>query len=212
MDLREVIAKNIAALRTEAKMTQLALAELLNYSDKAISKWERGESVPDVIMLKKIADHFGVTVDYLLTEDHTDPSLIKAASPSPSRRNRVLVSFLAVSLVWLIATLGFVTMVLIGRETATPAWMLFIYAIPTSAVVTLVFNSIWGKRKLNYLIISVLVWTLILAVYMTFLTAMDTDLWIIFILGIPAEVIILLWSGLKNKKSRTPKKARKAKE
>ena len=66
-DIKQIIAKNIASLRTDSKLTQLELAEKLNYSDKAISKWERGESIPDVITLKAVADLFGVTVDYLLT-------------------------------------------------------------------------------------------------------------------------------------------------
>ena len=50
-EIKQIIAKNIANLRIAGKMTQLELAEKLNYSDKAVSKWERGESIPDVITL-----------------------------------------------------------------------------------------------------------------------------------------------------------------
>ena len=71
-DLKPIIAKNITVLRQNAKMTQFDLAEKLNYSDKAISKWERAEAIPDVSVLKSIADLFGVTVDYLLQDGHTD--------------------------------------------------------------------------------------------------------------------------------------------
>ena len=67
-ELKTVIAKNISELRRSAMMTQLDLAERLNYSDKAVSKWERAESVPDISVLKAIADIFGVSVDYLLRE------------------------------------------------------------------------------------------------------------------------------------------------
>ena len=69
-DLKQILAKNITALRQASRMTQLELAEKLNYSDKAISKWERGESIPDVTVLKAIADLVGVTLDYLLEDDH----------------------------------------------------------------------------------------------------------------------------------------------
>ena len=72
VELKLVIAKNIAALRTARGMTQIELAEKLNYSDKAVSKWERGESIPDVLVLKQIADMHGVTVDYLLTDVHEE--------------------------------------------------------------------------------------------------------------------------------------------
>ena len=63
---KRIVADNITALRTAKKLTQSQLAEMLNYSDKSVSKWERGDSVPDVFVLKKIADIFGVTVDWLL--------------------------------------------------------------------------------------------------------------------------------------------------
>ena len=59
-ELREIIAKNISDLRKKSGLTQIELAEKLNYSDKAVSKWERGDSVPDVGVLKQIADLFGV--------------------------------------------------------------------------------------------------------------------------------------------------------
>jgi transcriptional regulator with XRE-family HTH domain len=69
-DYKRIIANNITELRKAVPLTQAELAEKLNYSDKAVSKWERGESIPDVIVLKQIAELFGVTVDYLLEDVH----------------------------------------------------------------------------------------------------------------------------------------------
>ena len=63
--LRMQIGVNIAAHRKRAGMTQACLAEKLNYSDKAVSKWERGESMPDVTTLVQLADLFGVSLDDL---------------------------------------------------------------------------------------------------------------------------------------------------
>ena len=54
------------ALRKEKGMTQAEIADLLGVTNKAVSKWETGESLPDTSMLKPIADTFGVTVDELL--------------------------------------------------------------------------------------------------------------------------------------------------
>ena len=71
-DLKSIVARNIIALRRKHDMTQLELAEKLNYTDKAVSKWERGESLPDIVILKTIADLFGVTLDYLVTLEHDD--------------------------------------------------------------------------------------------------------------------------------------------
>ena len=69
-DLKSIIAKNITDLRLKNGYTQIQLASILNYSDKAVSKWERAESIPDITVLKEIADLFNVTVDYLLNLDH----------------------------------------------------------------------------------------------------------------------------------------------
>ena len=106
-DLRDIVAKNIATLRTEAGLTQLKLAEKLNYSDKAVSKWERGESVPDIFMLKEIADTFGVTVDYLLESDHGGDAHPTKKLVRLRRRNRMMISIMSVACVWLVATIAF---------------------------------------------------------------------------------------------------------
>lgn len=198
-ELRDTIAKNICDLRTEAKMTQLALAEVLNYSDKAVSKWERGESIPDIFMLKRIADYFGVSVDYLLESDHTESIEKKIARHKLGARNRFVISFLATMLVWLIATFVFVSMLIFSPDSAIRPWLMFIYAIPTSSTVALVFNSIWGRRRLNYLIISILLWSLILSIFMSFIIIWGANVWPIFLLGVPGQAIIVIWSGLTGK-------------
>ena len=117
------------------------------------------------------------------------------------KRNRFIVSSLAAMLVWLIATYVFIQMSISVPDSALPAWIMFIYAMPVSSIVILVFNSIWGRKRLNYLIITVLVWSLILSVYLTALTLGGGNFWMMFFLGIPAQIIILLWSGLSARKN-----------
>lgn len=56
----------ISTLRKERNMTQRELAERLNVTDKAVSKWERGLSCPDVSSLPKLAETLGVPVETLL--------------------------------------------------------------------------------------------------------------------------------------------------
>ena len=204
-ELRDTIAKNICDLRTSAGMTQLALAEVLNYSDKAISKWERGESVPDIFMLKRIADYFGVSVDYLLEQDHSESIEETIEHHKSVARNRLIISILATALVWLIATLAFVSMLIFAPDLALRPWLMFIYAIPTSATVALVFNSIWGRRKMNYPIISVLFWSFLLAVFMSLLIILGINVWPIFLLGIPGQIITIIWSGMTGKNTKKGK-------
>ncbi len=189
MELKNIIAKNIAELRKANGLTQLALAEKLNYSDKAVSKWESGASIPDVVVLKEIADMFGVTVDSLLSEE------CKCESVLPKKqRVRTIITLLSVMLVWLIGTFVFVSMGIAGIE--KNLWLSLVWCVPVSFIVLLIFNSIWGKRRLNYLVISLLMWSLLAAIY---LSALKYNPWLLFVMGVPGQIIICLWSGLKKK-------------
>ena len=192
--LKNIIAQNIAELRRENNMTQLELAEKLNYSDKAISKWERAESIPDVAVLKNIADIFLVSVDYLLEETHKR-TIQPVARTTVRKRRRSIITWLGVFLVWMIATISFVTLQLAFPAKAN-AWLNFVWAVPVSAVVWLIMNSIWFNRRRNYLIVSVLMWTVLAAAHITLLVA-GVNVWLIYLLGIPAQIIIVLWSGVK---------------
>ena len=71
--LKNQIGANIAAYRKNAGLTQAGLAEKLNYSDKAVSKWERGDSIPDVLTLMALAEQFGITVNDLLVDPNALP-------------------------------------------------------------------------------------------------------------------------------------------
>ncbi len=199
-NLKQLITQNIASLRRAAGMTQIALAEKLHYSDKAISKWERGESLPDIAVLKKIADLFGVTVDYLLCEHTAEPLPEPAALPdevaAARRKNHVTIALLATASVWLIATILFIVFYFVGEKTLH--WTIFIYAVPVSCVVALVFNSIWGRhKKWNYLIVSLLMWGILFSLYILFL---EENIALIFTIGIPGQVIILLSTQLQQTK------------
>ncbi len=193
-DLKNIIADNIVLLRKEKGLTQAQLAEKLNYSDKAVSKWERGESLPDVAVIKSIAEILGVTVDYLLESDHQNAELKKVAVSRKKFRRRAIITSMCIMLVWLIATVVFFIL-----DTVTPLnqhWLCFAYAAPVSFTVWLIFNSIWFNTRRNYLIISALLWTTLGSLFITFLWL---KLWLLFIVGIPAQIIIFLWSGMQGK-------------
>ena len=190
-DYKRIIANNITELRNAVPLTQAELAQKLNYSDKAVSKWERGESIPDVAVLKQIADLFGVTVDYLLEEVHPLKATMQSV-PRQLKKNRMLITGLSCMLVLLIATSVFVIIGLSAN--VNRLWLAFVYCVPICSILLIIFNSIWGKTKLNFVFISLLVWGLLASVY---LTIGDYSKWLIFVIGVPAQVIILMWSGIK---------------
>lgn len=200
-DLKSVIAKNIQALRQKKGMTQLELAERLNYSDKSVSKWERGESLPDIIVLKSLADLFGVTLDYLTEEEHEEmPKIKEDVAENKKRtpkRNYYILTGTSIFIVALIATLVYIILAMIFPE-KNYVWLCYAYAVPAALIVWLIFNSIWFDPRRNFFIVSLLVWSLLAALYMTFSMA-GYRIWQIMLLGIPAQMIICMWSGLKSR-------------
>ncbi|MBK6088157.1 helix-turn-helix domain-containing protein [Ruminococcus difficilis] len=190
-EFKKVVAENITRLRTSMNLTQAQLGEMLNYSDKSISKWERGESIPDVFVLKKIADLGGVTVDYIITP-HSDDEDIKPEKNTGRRYSRRFITLTVLAGIWALAVLLFVILWIAGYVN----WLIFIYAIPVSLITLLVLNSVWGDRSWNLYIISGLVWGIICSVY---LTALQYNWWQLFLLGIPAQIIIIFAFSIKKK-------------
>ena len=197
-DLKFIIAKNIQKLRQEKGMTQLELAEKLNYSDKTVSKWERGESLPDIVVLKTIADLYDVTLDYLVEEVHDGKPVTKEMIDRNYRRNCYIITGTSIFIVALMATLIYVILAMVFPGTSYP-WLCYAYAIPAALIVWLVFNSIWFNPRRNFMIVSLLVWSLLLALYLTF-SILGFYIWPIFLIGIPAQLIIWMWSKIKNRK------------
>jgi Predicted transcriptional regulators len=191
-DLKQIIARNIATLRKESRMTQVELAEKTNYTDKAVSKWERGESLPDIEVIKTIADQFGVTLDYLVQEEHKEADK-PARQHARITNNRIVITCMAVSGVWLVAAILFFFMNMRGF---VETWKLFAGAVPASFVILLIFNAIWGKKLFNHIILSFLVWTMLAFAYAM---ALGSNLVFIFCIGVPLQVLIILWSRIRGK-------------
>ena len=115
-DYRYIIAKNLISLRVAAKLTQAEVAVRLSYSDKAVSKWERAESIPDIAVLKTIADMYGVTVDYLL-EEHDKSELPETEKPRRRMtRNQMLITFISLLGIWFVAVSSFAACYAYGKR------------------------------------------------------------------------------------------------
>lgn len=194
--IKEIIAENIVNLRIENGLTQSALAEKLNYTDKAVSKWEHGDTLPPIEVLKEIADMFGVTLDYLVTEDN-DVWHDKTYNGKRNNTNKIVITMLATLTVWLIATFLYVYGYIL---TNVSNWILFVIAVPISCIVLLIFNGIWGKRAFVFIILSIFTWSLITFFYLAILPYYNA--WPSFILGAPFQVAIILWSRLKPNKNK----------
>ena len=203
--LKKQIGANIASYRKSMQLTQARLAEKLNYSDKAVSKWERGESAPDVQTLVQMADLFGISVNDLLIDPNALPEnpgtvervMGRAVEKTLKRKaDKKIILMLSSVLVWFVALFLFVVL---STLNIPKTWMAFIYSIPVNAIVLLSLRSAWRDFRWNQGLISAIVWGSLLSIYMTLLMFFNINMWKLFILGIPGQFAVLLWFRLYRK-------------
>lgn len=197
--LKVQIGTNISNLRKRQRLTQAGLAEKLNYSDKAVSKWERGESAPDILTLVSIAQVLGVTVDDLISDPNALPEQTGAVQHAMDQvvqkalkrkaDKRIIVQLSSI-LVWFVALLTYVVLASVGVENS---WLAFFWAIPADAIVVLSLRSAWKDFRSNKILISILMWGSLLSIYMMPLVLLHVNVWRIFLLGIPGQLAIWLW-------------------
>lgn len=193
-DIKTNVAQNIAELRLLNNMTQFELAEKLNYSDKTISKWERAESTPDISVLVQLANIFGVTVDYLVRSENIEDTVVENRIKETAYNRRVI-TYISESVAFIVALAAFIITSLITAE-ATFQWLYFVYSVPITLIVKLVFNSIWFNPRNNYIIISALLWSVLATIHITFLF-FKINVSLVYLLGIAGQTVIILWSFLK---------------
>ena len=196
-DIKSNVAKNITELRILNNMTQMELGERLNYSDKTISKWERAESSPDLSALVEMADLFGVTLDYLVKSENIEEAVVERKTKEASFNRRV-VSYIAEGGGWIVAIFAFIVTTLITNQ-MTFQWLYFVYALPVVLIVKLIFNSIWFNPRHNYLIISALMWSIFVAIHITFLY-FKVNVSLIYLLGVAGQIVIILCSYINKPK------------
>ena len=175
--LRQLIAENIVYYRKLNGDTQAGLAEKLSYSDKSVSKWERGDGTPDIFILSHIASLYGITVQDLLREKKV----------AKTRTRHLLISLLSVGLVWLVMTVLFC-----GAQIFSIcdryAWLLFIYGIPISGIVAQVFCALWSNQ------LSLIIWGAGLSLH---LTAHGNRLFLVYVICAVLEVLLILLYTLR---------------
>ncbi len=193
-NLEQTVALNLAELRRTKGWTQAELAEKINYSDKSVSKWERGEGLPDLKVLMQLAELYGVTLDALVTEGAAEKSIVAVEIPRRQRVGfRVVMELLAISVVFLLATVFYVVCATYLHKNF---WTCFIWALPISFFLVTLFNMRWKYRACAIVFASLFAWTLLTALYLQFLSY---NAWMLFLIGIPAQAAIVLLAQVRKK-------------
>lgn len=190
-EIKEILVENLINLRKSHKLTQLELSEKVGYSDKAISRWEHGEVLPDITTLETLAKIYGVSFTSLFEENL---NIQKEKNQNSQATNKILIALLSIFSVWVMVIISYITLKLtIGQN----VWELFVVGIPLSFLLATIFSSIWGKKIHAFLCGSILLWTILATIFFTLLRY---KLWMVFILGVPIQAILILSAGFKSNK------------
>ena len=196
---QELLAKNLVYYRKASGLTQLELAEKFNYSDKSISKWERGEGFPDVFVLKSLADFYGINIDDFYSEEH------KKIAKQSQKRKQVYLRLLSIGVGWLVTVLSFFLLnVLLDKNLPFKPWLVFIYGTLLTSIIWLVWEFIYHNKLLRMFAASSIIWTATLTIYLTFLLVLpDVNLSLIFIVAATLQVLEVIWFLFRRKKNKT---------
>ena len=195
-ELKVIVANNIATYRKAKGLTQAELAEKLNYSDKSISKWERGEGFPDIFTLKELADFFGIKVgDFFLEK----PVTIKRRRPM---KKEILIPLLSIGIAWLTIAVLFAIAVIFLSDKIPNSWLIFIYGVPITGIIFTVFAGIY-KTKTGILIgESIIIWGVGLSIFLTAVMIKSSlnGIWLVFVICGVIQILAFLYYILKNDK------------
>ncbi len=195
-DINELVRENLVRFRNQNKFTQIELSQKIGYSDKAISRWETGEVTPDVETLNRLAELYGISISAFFEKEAAH----EAAVLQERRRDmgrRIASALLLIACLWYIVIIMFIRLDLNGA-TQPRAWLVFIWAIPVTFIISMLFSLRWGARILTLIFCSLVCWTLILALYLQFL---DYNMFLLFPSGAPLQAIIILWMFVKPAKN-----------
>ncbi len=198
----EIVVSNLVKLRKQKGLTQIELSQKINYSDKAISRWEKGEVIPSIDILEKLAEIYGVTVVYFF-EEHLDDEQLKIEEKKFNLR--LCIMFSLILIVWTVAVLTFITL---NRFLGEYYFQVLIWALPITTFVIRWCCRYYFNNKFYLLTSSFGCWFTIAAIYLQFI---KLNLWPIFIFGVPVQLTLILLS-LFNKVNKQKQKHNAAAE
>ncbi len=197
-ELNKIVAENLVNLRTKCGYTQLQVAEKINYSDKSVSKWERGDAIPDIPVMLQLSKLYGVSLDDMVKRHEKEQ--IKPKEKNLILSKQTIISTIAFVFVWLLATIGFA--VVYGFfDLVNLAYLSFIVAIPVSFLVVNIISFFWYPYYISAIFSSIFIWTAMLAITQCI---PGINMWLLYIVAIPMQLLVICGFFLKkltNKKS-----------
>lgn len=203
-EISKIVADNLVSLRKDRGLTQGDVAAKLNYSDKSVSKWERGELLPDLATLQELADFYGVTIDFLTHRPTPDNvALYKKDTSRQDTINRHIICSLVVIVIWTLAIIAYAAVRILHLEENWYPWMAFVWAVPATFIVLTYYAKKWNYHALHLFSSIAFGWSFLIAAYLEigfdFPASTGWGLGFLFILGIPVTIGSVLYSRLNKK-------------
>ena len=186
-NLNFIIGKNLSLLRKKNKITQLELAQMLNYSDKAVSKWENGESIPGIDVLYRISKIYNVSLDYIVGDS---PAPVPVIETAKVKKRHFIITMLSILAVWLTVVVFYISFNIFSQF---KLWILFCWAVPASIVISIIFDAVWNRHRLLFWLVSSLIWSLLICLSLQFF---NYNIWQVLFIGIPLQIGAILWDRL----------------
>ena len=224
MGIKETVKDNLVRLRREHKLTQLELSEKINYSDKAISRWETGEVTPDVETLAHLANLYGIPITAFFLappeqlskserkaqrsaekkirkaqklarkDECTSTGTVPKSAPKDPTRSRRIA--LLIFFLCFLWTAALSLFTILNTVGLARVWMAFVWGVPATFAILCAYFGIRRHAVTFRVMLSLLVWTALTATYLQIANWM---LFPLLFLGIPLQTIILLLPFLKKK-------------
>ena len=197
--IRKNFGDNLLRLRKHNKMSQQELASKLSYSDKAISKWELGDNIPDIFTLEKIAKLFNVTIDDLIKPN------ISLSKSKVTMKKRIMVTAISAGGGLLIGFIGLLVLSIIKDKAgiSNDVFQKFIFccyplSLLFASIVLIVFTCIWFENIWKFLSITTCIWS---AAFIGMIWLDFSSLWIVILVASIITILfgIFLLMGDKNR-------------
>ena len=188
-EIRKNFGENLSRLRKYNKLSQQELAEKLSYSDKAISKWELGDNIPDIITLERIAEIFNVSVDELIKPN------ISVSKSGVTKRKRLIITILASGLGLFLGIVGLLVLSILKFQAGITGEIIdkFIYccyplAFFAGSVITIVLTVLWFEKIWQFIAITTCIWSsaVVAMIWLDFNIAV---IWIIILVALIANAL-----------------------
>ncbi len=182
VDFNKLVGSRIARFRKEKNLTQYELAEHMNYSDKSISKWEQGQSIPNIFVLNELAQFFGVSLDVLIGNKNYK-------SVSARKDTRFKHAFLYSLLVFSVFFIAFgVVFIVVDDFEKFKTWSLILWGVAGATIPIFIYSLIYKKEVYSYISSTIFVWMITVGLYLTF--EPRERLWVLFVIAVPINLFL----------------------